>query len=77
MEHEIIHQKIEKIKFQQKIAEVGVIKILITIPLTLETIGPWCRNKKIKNSKRFKFEKIEYFFKIANIKILKNIPLPL
>ena len=60
----IIFLKFE-IKLYQKIDKAGVIKILITIPLTLETMpqliinswrrspGPWCRNKE-KNSKTFK-----------------------
>ena len=53
----IIFRKFKKFIFYQKIALAGVIKILITIPLTLETmqqliikpwrrsLGPWCRKK--------------------------------
>ena len=82
----IIFRKFKKFIFYQKIAQAGVIKILITILLTLETmqqliikprrrsLGPWCRKKKSI------FKKLE---KIANIaispdnKISKNIPLHL
>ena len=73
----------KKIKFYRKIAKAGVIKKMITISITLETmrqliiklwrsLGPWC-------SKKDKFKKIQKklqeFLKIADIKVLKNIPL--
>ena len=60
-----IFQKFDKIKLYQQIAQAGVVKIMITIPLTLETmrqpiIKPWKRirtlvsEKMIKNSRRLK-----------------------
>ena len=48
---------LKKIKYYQKLAKTGVIKIMITIPLTLEamqqliiqpwrrSLVPWCRKK--------------------------------
>ena len=70
-----------------KIAEAGVIKILIIIPLILKTmqqliikprrsLGPWFRKSDIKLEIQI-LEKISFFKKIAKIKILKNIPLHL
>ena len=60
---------------------------MITIPLILDTmrkpwmrcLGRYCREKAFKNSKGFKnLEKIvNISLKIADIKILKNIPLHL
>ena len=70
-------------KFYQKIAAAGVIKILITIPVILEfmrqlIIKPLRRSlvleKMIKSEKKFKkLEKLQMFSKIGYIKILKNI----
>ena len=71
-----------KIKIYQQFDQAGIIKMLITISLTLETmrqpiikprmssLGPWCRKLK-------KLKKLQIFLKIADIKILKNIPLHL
>ena len=72
-----------KTKFYRKIAKAGVIKKLTTIPLTLETmrqliikswrmsLGPSCWKKdKCKKIQK----KLQAFLKIADIKVLKNIP---
>ena len=63
--------------------------MLITIPLTLETVHqltikpcrrslvPWCREKMKKKFKNIQknLKKLQIFLKIAYTKILKNIPL--
>ena len=84
-------RKLEKKNFLSKIAKAGVIKILITIPLTLETmrqliikpwrrsLGPWGqkKDKKLENIQKKTLKNCKYFLKTANIKILKTIPLHL
>ena len=71
----IIFRKVEN-KFYQKIAKAGVMKTLMTSPLTLETmrqlnietwrrsIGHWCRKKdrKVRNIQK-KLETIANIFK--------------
>ena len=69
MEHDKNFQKFKK---NQKFVETGVIKILIITPLILDP-GAGKKTKIQKDSKIS--EKLQIFLKIADIKILKNIPL--
>ena len=87
LEHNNNFPKFCQKKFSQKIAKAGVIKIWITIPLTVEImrqliIKPWRMFQGhccAKNDETFKKDSknLQIFFKIADTKIWENIQLNL